>query len=345
MSNSFLKKYQWILFFIPAVLGALIFVNINRWESVQAVSEINTATPTIISDKSPNISLPDFKNISQKKAITRLVEIHTQKPERPRFKVYRYTIQKGDTAWSIAEKFDISIETILWGNEGMSADAGSLQIGDEINILPVNGVLHTVKDGDTLERLQLLHGTSIEDIVGFIGNDFPANPPFNLSVGQKIIIPGGQNQVTWVEPGPQLVPGKGRGSPGYYAGPAKYIGTGYFAWPVFPVVITQPYWGGHPAIDIDTYYRQPVFASDNGTVIFSGWSTTGYGNLIIVDHGNGYWTYYAHNSYNLVAAGDGVLQGQQIAESGSTGNSTGDHLDFRIRIEGGGFLNPANFLP
>ncbi|HEY5574452.1 MAG TPA: M23 family metallopeptidase, partial [Anaerolineales bacterium] len=90
---------------------------------------------------------------------------------------------------------------------------------------------------------------------------------------------------------------------------------------------------------------QPVFASDAGTVIFSGWSEWGYGNLVIIDHGNGFWTYYAHNAFNLVEAGQGVLQGQQIAESGSTGNSTGEHVDFRIRVDGGSFLNPLDFLP
>ena len=80
-------------------------------------------------------------------------------------------------------------------------------------------------------------------------------------------------------------------------------------------------------------------------MIFSGWSETGYGNLVIVDHGNGYWTYYAHNEANLVSVGQGVLQGQQIAESGSTGNSTADHLDFRIRAESGSFVNPLDYLP
>lgn len=74
-------------------------------------------------------------------------------------------------------------------------------------------------------------------------------------------------------------------------------------------VITQYYWAGHPAIDIDTYYGQPIVASDSGTVIFSGWTDTGYGYLVILDHGNDFWTYYAHNSQNLVSVGEGVMQG------------------------------------
>ena len=79
-------------------------------------------------------------------------------------------------------------------------------------------------------------------------------------------------------------------------------------------------------------------------MIYSGWDDSGYGYLIIIDHGNAYWTYYAHNSELLVSPGQGVMQGQTIALSGSTGNSTGDHLDFRIR-QGRVFLNPLEFLP
>lgn len=276
----------------------------------------------------------------------RIANWHTELPERPRFGIYRYTIQKGDTPWSISQKFGLSIESILWGNEGMSADAGNLQVDQTINILPTDGVLHTTATGDTLERLQLLHGISINTIKDYAGNrveEFASND--DLPVGIQIIIPGGRNPVVWREPGPAVVPGKGRKSPGFYSGPLIYTGNGYFAWPVSPIIITQPYWSGHPAIDVDTYYRQPVFASDSGTVIYSDWDKTGYGNLVIIDHGNGYWTYYAHNSFNLVSVGQGVLQGEQIAESGSTGNSTGDHLDFRIRVDGGSFLNPADFLP
>ena len=289
--------------------------------------------------------MPQFSNKSFAKGIERLAMIHTERPERPRFQLMRYTIQKGDTAWSLAKKFDLNIESILWGNEGMSADAGRLSIGQEINILPVNGVLHTVKEGDTLESLELLHGTPIREIVSFLGNGFPEEPPYTLWPGQKIIIPNGKNPVTWQEPGPAVNPEKGRKSGGFYDGPLVTMGTGTFIWPVSPVVITQPYWSGHPAIDLDTYNRQPVFASDSGTVIFSGMSQSGYGNLVIIDHGNGFWTYYAHNEANLVQEGQGVLLGQQIAKSGSTGRSSGDHIDFRIRRAAANFIDPTGFLP
>ena len=290
--------------------------------------------------------LPPLSKIPPVSGIPRLALFHTHIPDRPNYKITRYTVQPGDSAWSIADEFDLQPETILWGNEGLSAEAGSLSVDAVLNILPVDGALHTVQEDDTWERIELLHGVPMEAIVGFLGNEFPPEPPYELTSGQKLIIPGGRSALVWQDPGPQVVPSLGRRSPGLYDGPLVYLGTGYFIWPIAePIIITQKYWGAHPAIDLDTYYRQPIFASDNGTVIFSGWSQAGYGNLVIVDHGNGYWTYYAHNSFNLVEAGQGVLQGQQIAESGSTGNSTGDHIDFRIRVDGGSFINPLDFLP
>jgi hypothetical protein len=292
------------------------------------------------------VDLPEIVAVSVLNGIPRLALPYTDIPERPTYEITKYTVQAGDTAWSIAEEFGLQPETILWGNQWISAEAGSLQIGTELNNLPVDGVLHIASEGDTLERLQLLHGTSIEEILNFPGNSFSLDELIRLRVGQKVIIPNGRNQVVWIEPGPRVVPGMGRRSPGLYDGPLVYTGSGYFSWPIAPPYrLTQNYWAAHPAIDLGTYFRQPIFASDHGTVIFSGFSQSGYGNLIIIDHANGYWTYYAHNEVNLVSVGMGVLKGQQIAESGSTGNSTGNHIDFRIRVDGGSFLNPLNFLP
>jgi murein DD-endopeptidase MepM/ murein hydrolase activator NlpD len=277
--------------------------------------------------------------------IPRILQLKTSMPERPSYKIVEYTVQGGDSAWSIAQKFDLQPETILWGNEGLSASAGSLKTGATLKILPVDGVLHTAQEGDTLEHLETMHGTPTQEIYEYPGNEFDLTLPPVLIPGLEIIVPNGRNPLVWESPGPVVVAGQGRKSPGYYAGPLANIGTGYFTWPVNAYTFTQEFWGGHPGIDLATDFRQPVFASDSGTVIFSGWDTTGYGNLVIIDHGNGYWMYYGHNAANLASSGHGVVQGQQIAESGSTGNSTGNHLDFRIRVDGGVFLNPMDFLP
>jgi murein DD-endopeptidase MepM/ murein hydrolase activator NlpD len=276
--------------------------------------------------------------------VRRLALLRTVIPQRPRFQVVEYTVQEGDTPWSIGERFGLRTETILWGNPWMSAEAGNLSIGMGLKILPVDGVLHEVRTGETVESIASLYGAAPEDIREYPGNGIAAvgSAP---RVGQELIVPGGQKALAWSEPGPAIVAGLGRRSPGLYSGPLVEVGNGYFLWPLNTQRITQGFWDGHPAIDIDSYFRQPVFASDSGTVIFSGWSSTGYGNLVILDHANGFWTYYAHNEANLVSVGEGVNQGEQIAESGSTGNSTGDHLHFGIRLDSGAFLNPLNYLP
>ena len=271
--------------------------------------------------------------------IPRQIKLKTRFQDDVSYEIIEYTAQSGDSLWSIAKRFDLQPETILWGNEWLSS-VGVLQIGDTLSILPIDGVLHTVKDGDTSETLERLHGTPAQEIFEYFGNGFDLTQPPELKVGQQIIVPNGTSPIIWSEAQPPAVETTTTSSSKY-----PNLGTGYFVWPVAPpYLLTQEYWGGHPAIDINTYFRQPIFASDSGTVAFSGWNDTGYGNLVIIDHGNGYRTYYAHNEANLVSAGQTVVQGQQIAESGSTGNSTGEHLDFRI-FYGGSFFNPLEYLP
>lgn len=306
-----------------------------------------TAAPPTQIETNLSPSLPPLdKNISVQPAssgVARDLQLHTHIPDRSSYKVAQYTVKRGDSLWSIAQQFDLQPETILWGNEKLNGAAGILKIGDTLYILPVDGVLHTVQDGDTLEKLQELHGTPVEEIFEFFGNDFDLTKPPQLAIGQQIIIPNGYSPIFWSE---AQAPGAAQAvSSGGYSGNLPNLGTGAFVWPLAPpYILTQEYWGGHPAIDVDTYFRQPIFASDSGTVVFSGWDDTGYGVMVIIDHGNGYQTYYSHNEANLVSAGQTVTKGQQIAESGNTGNSTGNHVDFRILLNGT-FLNPLGYLP
>jgi murein DD-endopeptidase MepM/ murein hydrolase activator NlpD len=98
----------------------------------------------------------------------------------------------------------------------------------------------------------------------------------------------------------------------------------------------------HLGIDIDANTGDPVTAAAEGVVSFSG-VRNGYGNVVEIDHGNGYKTLYAHNSVNLVRAGDVVRAGQQIAKVGSTGRSTGSHLHFEVKLDGRQ-VNPRQYL-
>jgi len=124
---------------------------------------------------------------------------------------------------------------------------------------------------------------------------------------------------------------------------ASKKGTGSFAWPMSGS-ISQGYWQGHRAIDIAAPLGTSVVASDAGYVAVTQWHNQGYGRMVIIDHGNGYQTLYAHlNSYS-VEAGQSVARGQVIGHCGRTGNATGPHLHFEV-IKGGARLNPLSFLP
>lgn len=322
----------------------LLVVGFLSWQTFSArLVRNNIPAPEVKKAEVQPILPPAMQPINGT-GITRQLILKTDIPsDRPNTKIQQYTVEKGDSAWSISTKFKIKPESILWANDGLSAAANGLKIGDTLNIPPVDGALHEAKEGDTLESIALEHGVPVNEIVNYSGNEFDLTQP-TLKVGKLVIVPNGTSPLIWDDPEP--VVGAGGKTPGGYSGPLVNMGTGYFIWPVGgSIVLNQDYWGGHPALDINTYYRQPVFASDSGTVVFSGWSTSGYGNLVIIDHGNGYRTYYAHNEATLVSAGQGIVQGQQVAESGNTGNSTGNHLDFRIRATGGSFYNPYDFLP
>jgi LysM repeat protein len=340
--NNLIQTIKKVLIGVEIVL--LIALGSLSWRaySARALQE-NDSIPEV--DKADVLpTLPSAVSQTYGTGITRQVVLKTNIPsDRPNTKVVKYTVEKGDSAWSISAKFNLRPESILWANDGLSAEANSLKIGDTLNIPPVDGVLHTVQEGDTLENISLAHGIPIDEIVAFTGNEFDLTKP-SLKIGQQVVVPNGSSPIVWNDPEPVSVAGGTT-----YGGNSislVNLGTGYFIWPVGgTILLNQEYWAGHPALDINTYYRQPVFASDSGTVVFSDWSTSGYGNLVIIDHGNGYRTYYAHNEANLVSVGQGVVQGQQIAESGNTGNSTGNHLDFRIRATGGAFYNPLDFLP
>jgi murein DD-endopeptidase MepM/ murein hydrolase activator NlpD len=197
-----------------------------------------------------------------------------------------------------------------------------------LTILPVDGVLHDVRDGDNLEGLASQYGVSVEDIIAFQSNNLEF--PYRLYPETQIMVPGAVREV-WFWSAPQL-PSRSGSSDSTGSGIAPQVqGTGTFIWPVGYRRITQHYWYGHPAIDVGLPEGNTVLASDTGTVTWAGWNVYGYGNLIVVNHGNGYETYYGHLSGINVFPGQVVTQGAVIGASGNTGRSSGPHLHFEIR--------------
>jgi len=251
-------------------------------------------------------------------------------PSTPEIKIY--SVQSGDTISGIAAKFGLSPETIIWSNPDLERNPDLLSVGQELNILPVDGVYHQVGGGDTIEGIASTFQTDPTLII-----NFPANhlDPDNLVIqpGQWLVVPGGQKPFR-----PRAVTA--------YSGPLPddaAAGTGIFGWPTSGT-ITQGYYSYHPGLDIAGWLGAPILAADSGHVVAAGWDNTGYGYRVVVDHGNGFQTLYAHLQSYYVEAGDNVSKGEQIGEMGSTGNSTGPHLHFEIR-HGTIQRNPWGFLP
>lgn len=263
--------------------------------------------------------------------IIRVAQPHTEIPIRPRRGVITHTVQPGETAQSIAEMYRLQPTTILWSNPDIEDVPDLLRIGQEVIILPVDGVYHTVAQDDTLESIAEKYKVEVEAITGLSYNDLRA-PLFRIQEGMKLIVPGGTKPYV-----PRRVTN--------YTGPVpeNVQGTGSFAWPVLGT-ITQGYWWGHRAIDIGAPTGSAVVAADGGYVSFVGWTDIGYGYLIILDHANGYSTYYAHLSQMYVTLGQQVARGQVIAAVGNTGRSTGPHLHLEIRYKGVE-QNPFVYLP
>jgi murein DD-endopeptidase MepM/ murein hydrolase activator NlpD len=251
-------------------------------------------------------------------------------PKRTRKEIVKYRVRAGDTVSDIAQEFDLKPETIMWANAQLADDPDMLTIGEVLTILPVNGVYHTIATGDTIQSIAKKHSADPNAILGFELNQL--NVGESLPIGQGLIVPGGKKLIVQKQVRA-------------YSGAIPHTaarGTGNFGWPVSGV-ITQKYWAFHQGIDIGAPIGTPVKAADSGFVMFAGWDNTGFGRMILIDHGNGYVTLYGHLDRFAMAAGDSVKKGQLIGRVGNTGRSTGPHLDFRIR-QGGAWRNPFGFL-
>lgn len=257
----------------------------------------------------------------------------TVESDRVRDKVLEYQVQSGDTISAIAQKFGVSVETIMWENN--LASQNSIKPGQNLKILPVTGIKHKVARGETIYTIAKKYEANAQAIVDFPFNVFADDENFSLAVGQELIVPDGKK--------PASVPSATR----YVAQRTPDAGvvsaTGQFVWPIGGV-ITQRFSWYHRAIDVATKIGTPIVAADSGRVIVAGWpDNSGYGNRVMIDHNNGFITLYAHLSRVDVVVGQNVNRGDRIGLEGSTGRSTGPHLHFEIR-KGSIFLNPLQYL-
>ena len=287
---------------------------------------------------------------SDESSVARAASPLTPYINRPRKDVISYTIQAGDTMFGIAQQFNLQPESILWANPDLKDNPDLLSVGMEIAVPPVDGVLHTVQKGDTLNSVAQKYKVAPEAIAAAIWNNLV--PGQELPIGKSIIVPGGKRElVVWQIPAANKPAPAGTGAGGWSnAGQclnvsAKVAGTGQFVWPSNSHWVSgNPYAWWHRGIDLAGHLGDPVYAADTGTILWAGSNSWGYGNMILIDHGNGWQTLYAHLSQIYVRCGQQLVKGATVGAIGSTGRSTGPHLHFETRFNGD-LPNPLNSLP
>jgi len=248
-----------------------------------------------------------------------------------RGEVVEYVVKEGDTVSSIAKKFDISLDTIIWANNLESVKV-KIKIGQRLKIPPISGIVHRVGRGETVYSIAKKYQANPQSIVDFPFNTFSNDETFALAINQALTIPEG------------IMPKAKPATPRLPAATVA-VGTaakGSFIWPTSGK-ISQRYSWYHPAIDVANKNGPAVVAADGGKVISVIYARYAYGHHVVIDHGNGYRTLYAHMSTISVKEGQVVGQGQSIGRMGSTGRSTGTHLHFEI-IKSGVKINPLTTL-
>jgi murein DD-endopeptidase MepM/ murein hydrolase activator NlpD len=249
-------------------------------------------------------------------------------------RISTYTVREGDSLSGIADMFDVSMNTILWANN--LPNKGAVRPGMTLVILPVSGIRHTVASGDTLGSLARRYGSDADEIASYNG----LAAADGLTKGETVIIPGGELAAAPVKAKTKAkAPVTAKIKTGGSMGSVRAAGntgdssvSGSFANPAPAGRLSQGIHGWN-GVDLAAPQGSPVNAAAAGTVIVSkvgGWNG-GYGNYVVIDHGNGVQSLYAHMSTDTVSVGESVARGQNIGTVGNTGQSTGYHLHFEVR--------------
>ncbi|MCW5875716.1 MAG: peptidoglycan DD-metalloendopeptidase family protein [Anaerolineales bacterium] len=269
----------------------------------------------------------------------------------PATEPFTYTVQAGDTLSSIAARFGLQPETVLWANHDVLHDIPDfLMQGMQLLILPRDGVYHQAGGGDSVASLANFFNANAEDIIAWPGNGIDAQNP-QLFIGQWVLVPDGQRALRRrvmpnLPAGAMAVSSEefGNGACPQNSGLLGQ-GAGEYAWPVSSRrILAEGYWSGHRAVDLAVELGEPVLAADAGVVVYSGWSNLGYGLMVMLDHGNGDFTLYGGLGAASAVCGSALAQGQPIGLGGMIGHPAGAFVHFEIR-RGAEFLNPLDELP
>lgn len=342
---------------VLALMVAVIAVSQMRLPTARELAVVPTAlpasVPTVLAEPetASGGGPPSFGPlVADGASLSRGVALHTLIPTRGRLDVITYTVQAGDTLFGIAERFNLKPETVLWGNYlALKDDPHLLRPGQVLNILPVDGTYHYVTEGNSLEQIARFYGVAPEAIVEWPGNRMEAAAP-QLTPNTYLVVPGGTRELqAWVLPSlPRQARASARAASNFGQCPGGYtgiIGGGTLVWPTQARTLSgYDYSNIHRGVDLRAGNGDPIVAVDAGVVTYAGWNDWGYGNLVVIDHGNGWESVYAHLSQWNVLCGQSVNQNEVIGLAGSTGRSSGAHLHFELRYNGV-LINPWEALP
>jgi len=342
------KQLTWLPKVMWGVSGVMIlivaYLVLQFFNLIPNVAAATTQVET--TQKAP--ILPAFSS-TPVVSLERVTDPKTIIPDRSLDFIQRYAVQPLESVNSIAVKFKLKPDTILWSNEKqLRSDPNTIPVNSMLYIPPVDGVYYEWKDGDTLDSVATKFKVDPSVILTWPSNHLDLTDP-QIVPGQYIMIPGGKGTpIEWVVTIPYtLHSGANRSVDGQCSVTGYYPWSGGFIWPTTSHLISgNDFWAGHLGIDIGAYTGDTVWAASAGVVIWAGGMEGGYGNVVVLEHDNGadVWvTLYAHLSQVNVHCGEVVAQGQTIGLSGSSGNSTGPHLHFELRLNGG-FVNPHYYV-
>ncbi|HZQ10405.1 MAG TPA: M23 family metallopeptidase [Anaerolineae bacterium] len=335
LSTEFLERFEQLraehennvslLTRLTAHLGIIALVVIGLLLSgieIHAAQQPRNYDQPIPAENLPDV---DLDQAAAQNDLTLSVSPFTIQPKQERRDVTTYTVKPGDNVSVIAARFGVTPDSVIWANEKLEDNPDALSVGQQLYIPPVSGVLHKVAKGETVLSIAARFKAQPQDILDDPFNqsihDLKSNPPV-LAVDAFIMVPGGSKPLVI-----RAVTYSSRTPTG------AIRGTSTFQWPV-GACISQYFWARHPGIDLANSMGTPVVAADSGYIETVGWDSSGYGNMILINHGNGAITRYAHLSAFAVQAGQSVKKGQLIGRVGSTGHSTGPHLHFEIIVNG-----------